>query len=211
MASTNAGYAVVGLILFRLVWACSAPSIRGWQRGGRDAHLGDHIRGLLMLRPPHFLGHNPLGVLMILALAVVLIGLTATGLFVLGGEEKQGPLAGIADYAIGNSAKAIHWILALSLLAMIAGHLAGVIGESLLQRENLVRAMITGRKRLPPDVRVPKFHGGYPSPPQPRWQDRRPARRSLSHLATLPPAGLRTFADNPAYQDECGACHDAFI
>jgi cytochrome b len=207
-----AGYAVAGLVLFRLVWGLFGSEYsRFGSMAGATRHLGDHVRGLLMLRPPHFLGHNPLGVLMILALAVVLIGLTATGLFVLGGEEKQGPLAGIADYAIGNSAKTIHWLLALALLAMIAGHLAGVIGESLLQRENLVRAMITGRKHLPPDVRVPKFHGGYPlAATATMTVIAGPLAVLLSHLATLPPVGSRVLAGDPAYQDECGACHDAF-
>jgi cytochrome b len=207
-----AGYAVVGLILFRLVWGLFGSEYsRFGSMAGAARHLGDYVRGLLMLRPPHFLGHNPLGVLMILALAVVLIGLTSTGLLVLGGEEKQGPLAAIADYAIGNSAKAIHWFLALALLAMIAGHIAGVIGESLLQRENLVRSMVTGRKRLPPDVRIPKFHGGYPLAAAATVAViAGPLAVLLSNLAILPPTGLRAFTDNPVYQAECGACHEAF-
>jgi len=207
-----AGYTVVGLILFRVVWGLFGSEYsRFGGMAGATRHLGNHVRGLLMVRPTHFLGHNPLGVVMILALAVVLIGLTSTGLLVLGGEEKQGPLAGIADYAIGNSAKTIHWILALALLAMIIGHIVGVIGESLLQRENLVRAMVTGQKRLPPDVRAPKFHGGYPLAAAATVAViAGPLAVILSHLATLPPTGLRAFTDNPAYQKECGACHDAF-
>lgn len=207
-----AGYAVVGLILFRLVWGLFGSEYsRFGSMAGAARHLGDHLRGLLMLRPPHFLGHSPLGVLMILALAVVLTGLTSTGLLVLGGEEKQGPLAGIADYAIGNSAKTIHWILAVTLLAMIAGHIAGVIGESLLQRENLVRGMITGRKHVPPHVRVPRFHGGNPLAAAVTMAViAGPLAVLVSHLATLPPKGIRALTDNPAHQDECGACHDAF-
>jgi hypothetical protein len=81
----------------------------------------------------------------------------------------------------------------------------------LLRRENLVRAMVTGRKRLPPDVLAPKFHGGYPLAAAATVAViAGPLAVLLSHLATLPPTGLRDFADNPAYQDECGACHEAF-
>jgi cytochrome b len=207
-----AGYAVVILILFRLVWGAFGPEYASFRNMAQvTRHLGDYLRGLLLLRPPHFFGHNPVGVLMIVALAATLIGLTSTGLLVLGGEEKQGPLAGVTSYAVGHAAKGIHWLLSLALLAMVAGHIAGVIGESLIQRENLARAMITGRKHLPPGLRAPTIRAAHPlAAAVTITAVTGLLAYALSYLALWPPSGFRTLAENPVYEAECGACHYAF-
>src|SRR3990170_460214 len=100
------GYGVVGLIAFRLVWGVYGSEysrIASFAYGPR--RIIDHLAGVAMLRPAHHIGHNPVGAAMIFALAFVLIGLVVTGLLVLGGEEKQGPFAGVFDYGLGNEAK----------------------------------------------------------------------------------------------------------
>jgi cytochrome b len=207
-----AGYGVVALMLFRLVWGVFGPeysTIGSLARASWGAW--EHAKGLLLLQPRHHLGHTPLGSVMIFALAVLLIVLTVTGLLVLGGEEKQGPLAGVASYAIGAGAKEAHEALALLLLVLVGGHVLGVIVESALTRENLVGAMITGWKQLPPGVEVPQ-----PRPARPL-----PAALAtgalvailaltLAYLGRLPPKGMRPLAENAAYAEECGACHDAY-
>ncbi len=103
-----------------------------------------------------------------------------------------------------------HWLVLL-LLALVTGHVAGVVTESLLTHDNLVRAIITGWKHLPPEAPIP-------TP--------RPARRVLAVALLLvvaggavgllqwlsrlpPPHSLRVLAENPPYQQECGACHYA--
>ena len=83
------------------------------------------------------------------------------------GEEKIGPLAGITSYAVGHAAKAVHEVLVWILAAMVAGHVAGVIVESLLTHENLVASMITGRKELPEGPRF-RHCGGHAGAQQ--WQ-----------------------------------------
>ena len=69
-----------------------------------------------------------------------------SGVIALGGAVKQGPLAFALSFAAGRTAREIHELLAFALLAMIAAHWAGVAFESWRLRENLVRAMFTGRK-----------------------------------------------------------------
>ncbi|HEX6363465.1 MAG TPA: cytochrome B, partial [Albitalea sp.] len=44
----------------------------------------------------------------------------------------------------------IHEAAATTMLAVVLVHLAAVVSRSLLHRENLVRAMVTGRKRGTP-------------------------------------------------------------
>ena len=148
---------------------------------------------------------------MVFALTGVLIALVATGLLVLGGEEKQGPLSAVIGYAVGFAAKHVHRWLVLLLLALVACHIAGVVTESLLTHDNLVRAIITGWKRLPPEAPVPT-----PRPARPLLAVALLAILAGGAAGTLqwvsrfpPPHSLRTLPPNPTYQQECGACHSA--
>jgi hypothetical protein len=157
-------------------------------------------------------GHNPTGALMVFALTGVLIALVATGLLVLGGEEKQGPLAPVIGHSVGFAAKQVHLWLVVLLLAMVTCHIVGVVTESLLTHDNLVRSIITGWKKLPPGAPVlaPRsarpllalavvavFAAG--------------AVATLTWLSRLPtPHSLRVLPENATYKKECGACHYAF-
>ena len=174
----GAGYGLVALMVFRLVWGVFGPEysrVVSFIYPPRDTI--EHLRGLLLLRPPHYVGHNPTGALMVFALTGVLIALVATGLLALGGEEKQGPLAAIIGYSVGSAAKRVHSWLTIVLLAMAAGHIAGVLAESVLGPDNLVRAIVTGWKKL---RRQPRFRPRAPpgplSPSRSSWRcpERRP-------------------------------------
>ena len=150
------GYGLVALMLFRLVWGIFGSEYSrdvSFIYPPRDTF--EHLRGLLLLRPPHYVGHTPDGALMVFALTGVLIALVATGLLVLGGEEKQGPLAPVIGYSVGFAAKQVHLWLVVLLLAMVTCHIVGVVTKSLLTHDNLVRSIITGWKELRP---------GRPSP-----------------------------------------------
>jgi hypothetical protein len=148
---------------------------------------------------------------MVFALAGLLIALVATGLLTLGGEEKQGPLALVVGYSVGDGAKGVHHALTKLLLVMATLHVAGVVAESLLARDNLVRAIVTGWKTLPPGA------------PHPAPRPAHPVAAAVAMAALLggaalsigwvsrlpPPPGLRPIPRNPTYEKECGACHDA--
>ena len=120
----------------------------------RPRQVVDYLRELLKLRPPHYIGHNPAGAAMIFALFAVLTGLVVTGFIVQGGQEKQGAFAGLAGFALGNNVRGIHNFLAYLLMAMIAAHIAGVVADGRLHKSSLVRAMITGWKRVPAQLPV---------------------------------------------------------
>lgn len=206
------GYGLAALLAFRLVWGVfgseySRISSFAWPPRAVAAHL----RSLIAGRHVDFPGHNPAGAMMIFALGGVLVAIVASGLVALGGEEKQGPLAGLVSYRAGDAAGELHEALVFVLLAMVALHVAGVVLESVLGRSNLVVAMITGRKRLPAKAAVTA---------------QRPARPVAAAVAVLllvlagagagaalgalPPLGVRSLALDEAYRDECGDCHYAF-
>jgi cytochrome b len=146
-----AGYTIAGLLLFRLVWGFAGP---------HHARFGDFVRGpretlryvwdVLTLRAPRYLGHNPAGGAMVVILLLSLTITVVAGLMLYGADKGLGPLAGLlldSSEAAIHSIEEVHELFANLTLLLVVGHLVGVIWESLLHRENLARAMITGRKR----------------------------------------------------------------
>ena len=84
-----AGYGIVVLVVFRLVWAVfGAEYSRVTTFAYSPREVARHLHGLMMLRPPHYIGHNPTGAMMIFALFFIIVGISVTGLLVLGGEEN---------------------------------------------------------------------------------------------------------------------------
>lgn len=144
-----AGYAVLGLILFRLVWGLI---------GTRHARFSDFVTSpteamrylgrLITGRARHYTGHNPAGGAMIVAL---LASLALTGFFgmALIAGDGNGPLAGtfIAGWS-GEWVEEAHEIFANITLFLVFLHVAGVLISSVLEGRNLVTAMITGRKNV---------------------------------------------------------------
>jgi cytochrome b len=208
-AHRTAGYTVIVLLVFRFVWAAFGSEYSRLSSFSYSANeTFDHLRGILLLSPRHYVGHNPAGAAMIFALAAVLCGLVVTGLAIEGGEEKIGPLAGIASYAVGSAAKTVHFVLVWTICLMVAAHLAGVVVESLLTRENLVAAMITGYKDVPPDAHLPPLR-------RPRWGAASASfalligagALALALLGRMPPRGIPAHVGNATYAETCGACH----
>ena len=105
----------------------------------------------------------------------------------------------------------IHEFLAWILLLLIAGHLLGVLVESILMRENLVLGMVTGTKRLPAAAELPAPRPARPGPAALVMVFLVVGTGTLLVLlGRLPPTGWRPLAGNALYAKECGACHDAY-
>jgi cytochrome b len=147
-----AGYTIAGLLVFRVLWGFVGPRYARFSDFVyRPGIVLAYVRDVLTLRARRTLGHNPAGGAMIV---VLLLGLTATivtGLALYGADKGLGPLAAIlaesSDEAI-DTIKEAHELATNFTLLLVAGHLLGVVWETLLHRDNLVRAMINGRKRV---------------------------------------------------------------
>lgn len=148
---TWAGYTVFGLVLVRLLWGfIGTRHARFTDFVHRPAVAKEYLGSVLRLKPRRYLGHNPAGGLMIVVLIASLLATTFFGMGLLAIEEQAGPLVGWLG-GLGESGEeafeGLHEFFANFTLFMVVLHVAGVIVESLLHRENLVRAMFTGRKR----------------------------------------------------------------
>ena len=147
-----AGYTVVGLLIFRLIWGfIGSPHARfsDFVRGPRQV-LG-YAKEVLTLRAARHLGHNPAGGAMIIGLLVALAITVISGLGLYGADQGLGPLAGWltqVSESTTHTLKEVHEFFANFTLLLVGGHLIGVIWESVLHHENLAHAMITGRKRI---------------------------------------------------------------
>lgn len=148
---------------------------------------------------------------MIVALLALIAGLALSGVAVLGGVLKSGPLAFMASYALGESAGALHELLADLLLALITLHVAGAVFESWRTGENLVAAMIDGRKDARPDDIAPP-------PARPRAALAvviaaiaiTASTAAVVGLARRPALGVPTAALDASYAAACGECHVAY-
>jgi cytochrome b len=128
------GYTFGALLVFRLIWGVF---------GTRYARFGNFVRGPVAVlqylkslktgRPEHHLGHNPAG-------AVAIVLMIALGLVQL--------VTGWAAYndVGGEWLSQLHDVAANVMVLVILVHLAGVLSASVMHHENLVRAMLTGKK-----------------------------------------------------------------
>jgi cytochrome b len=137
------GWSIAILLAIRCTWGVVGGEHARFAQFVKPAALGAHCAGLLRGRPEATLGHNALGafsVLLLLAMVATTVISGAAGL-----DED------------------VHEMLAYATLALVAVHVAAVIVMTLLTRDGLVRAMITGRKRL-------ILHAGASDAlPAPRW------------------------------------------
>lgn len=132
-----AGYVIAGLIAFRILWGFV---------GTRHARFSDLVHGpitvighlidLMLLRARRTLGHSPAAGAMVIAL-LVMLAVTAGS-----GYALTPP-----GYGEGGPFKEIHEVSANATLVLVGLHIAGVLFSSFAHGENLIRAMVTGRKR----------------------------------------------------------------
>lgn len=175
-----AGYVVAAVILFRVIWGFI---------GTKHAKFSDfiytprailgYLKGLISRKPQHYVGHNPAGGAMVIALLLSLSATVYTGLALYAVEENAGPLAGqfaennkstaatsiisVAradgdekDHSMANKEdeefwEELHEFFSNFTLLLVALHIGGVLLSSYIDKENLIKAMITGRKGIPKD------------------------------------------------------------
>ena len=132
-----AGYAAAALIFLRLLWGFLGTPYARFAQFVRDpGTILRYLRDMASGREARYLGHNPAGGAMVLALMAAMAATALTG-WMMTTDAYFG-----VEW-VGRT----HDLVAHGLLVLILVHLGGVVLASLRHRENLVGAMLSGRKR----------------------------------------------------------------
>lgn len=153
------GYAILVLIVFRVLWGLVGSSTARFANfvRGPVAVLA-YAKGMMSGKKQHYLGHNPLGTGMILLLLALVTAQGMLGLFSLEHNEiTAGPLKRLISDEAAKIVTDLHITGFKVILAFVCLHVLANIGYSLLSGEKLVKAMVTGRKPAADYVDAPEM------------------------------------------------------
>jgi cytochrome b len=153
------GYAVLALVLFRVAWGVVGSDTARFSRFLRSPLAAlRHLRHLPRRDgPDREVGHNAAGGWMVLVLLALLLAQPLTGLFADSGYGDHGPLAKKVSAAASDRLTGLHHRIFWWIVAAAALHVLAVIAYAAVKRHDLVRPMVTGRKRLPAEVAAPRL------------------------------------------------------
>lgn len=144
------GYCIFVLVLFRILWGFF---------GSYHSRFADFIYPIyrivhyasvmVQLKPPVYVGHNPLGGLSIILLLLCLLVQIITGLCMISETGIQGMLSGWLSHETAQLMAVIHAINFDILLTLAIIHILAVFFYLVVKRENLVKPMFVGYKELP--------------------------------------------------------------
>ncbi len=166
------GYAVLALVLFRIVWGFIGTQYARFSDFiYSPREVFQYLKGLVKRNAKYYIGHNPAGGWMVVTLLICLLVVTISGLKVYAIEEGRGPLAeGNHSFFISDAVsedeededenheksengeeqenfwEEIHEISSDITVLLVLVHVLGVLVSGKLHNENLVKGMITGKK-----------------------------------------------------------------
>ena len=142
------GYAVLTLLLFRLVWGFIGGH---WSRFASFVYapssLVAYLRG--QARPEHRVGHSPLGALSVFALLLLLAAQVATGLMSDDEIAFSGPLVRFVSGDTVSMATNYHKNVGkFIVIGLVVLHVVAILFYKLVKKQGLVRPMVVGDKQL---------------------------------------------------------------
>ncbi len=152
------GYTVLTLLLFRVAWGfvgSETSRFRNFLRSPATALA--HLAAFGKKEPDTEIGHNAAGGWMVLAMLLALFVQVGTGLFSNNDIDAKGPLAHWVSKGTSDWLSGVHAISFYVLLALVVLHIGVIIAYAVFKRHDLVRAMVSGKKRLPANLRQPRF------------------------------------------------------
>ncbi len=155
------GFAALALVVFRLLWGFVGSSYARFSQfvRGPGAVIA-YARSLLIRQDEFVAGHNPLGGWMVIVLLLTVILQVILGLFSNDDVFFEGPLAYLVSKDVSDYMTWLHGLMFNLLLVLVVLHVSAVIWHKLFRGENLISAMFSGYKELPPGVQAEDVRGG---------------------------------------------------
>lgn len=152
------GYSMLALLIFRLCWGLFGSETSRFRQFIRSPVEGlRHLADFRKREPDYEIGHNAAGGWMVLLMLLALAVQAISGLFAGDPIEGGGPFIDKIGRAPQHLLSTVHEINFNVILALIALHIVAILAYALVKRHDLVRPMVTGKKRLPPATRQPHF------------------------------------------------------
>ena len=134
LAHVAFGYTMVGLVIFRIIWGFVGTRYARFKSFMPTlARIKSYVASMATAHPQHYLGHNPLGALSILAMLMLTLLTAASGYIV------------YEDFG-GDFFEEAHEVLANLMLVVVGVHVAGAVFSNLFHRDRSIRSMIDGYK-----------------------------------------------------------------
>jgi cytochrome b len=147
------GYVLCLLLAVRVYWGFKGSEYARFQAFIFPiSEALEYLRSMLKGNPKHYYGHNPAGALMVFTMFGLLAAIFISGLLTLGTIDFEGPLVFLANMVSDEASyvfRHLHEFLPPVALGLVLLHLLGVLVGSIQHKENLVRAMLTGKKSPP--------------------------------------------------------------
>ena len=152
------GYTILSLLLFRVVWGfIGSDTARFTFFLKSPLEALRHLSHLHRREPDTEIGHNAAGGWMVLVMLGLLFAQAITGLGSNDDISVEGPLATRLGKDLSDQVTSLHRLGSNLILAVIGMHILAIVTYAVLKRHNLVRPMITGKKRLPGATRAPRM------------------------------------------------------
>ncbi len=152
------GYTMFTALLFRLVWGFLGSDTARFSRFLRSPVAAFvHLARFRRREPDREIGHNAAGGWMVLAMLILLAIQVGTGLCATNDVDAQGPFSELVGDDWSDLLAHIHAVNFVAIEVAVLLHVAAVLGYAVLKGQDLVRPMLTGRKRLPATMPPPRL------------------------------------------------------
>jgi len=146
------GYATGVLIVFRLTWGIIGPKYSHFRDFNFNIQKAiDFSKNVFTHNNKKYLGHNPAAALVLFSLLIVILLIVISGVLTLGAQESKGIFSSLGSTMFKDMElfEGIHEFLSNFMLLLIFMHLAGILTDRLLHKEDeTTKSILSGYKRI---------------------------------------------------------------
>jgi cytochrome b len=152
------GHVMLALLIFRWIWGAIGSDTARFSRFlGSPVTAVRHLLRIGVREPDVETGHNAAGGWMVVLMLILLSVQVGSGLCANDGGGSEGELAKYIGDHWSDRLSLVHAIVFKLILGAIALHVLAIASYAIFKRQDLLRPMITGKKRLPAVTRAPRM------------------------------------------------------